>query len=198
MSIEKPRIRRSAGEARELAIAAARDLLLADGPGAVTLKAVAARIGMGHANLLHHFGSAAGLQAALMERMIVETVARVEGVVARLRAGEATPREIVDVVFDSHTHHGLARLTAWLSASGETERLKPLFAVLPALLKALEAGATIPIEEARRRIADMALLLILAGLGDGLIGPLLHETLGDDAGRTRDVVAAAMERLMAR
>ena len=40
----------------------ARILLIEAGPQAVTLKAVAARIGRTHANLLHHFGSAAELQ----------------------------------------------------------------------------------------------------------------------------------------
>src|SRR3546814_6802794 len=56
-------------ESRDAALEAARALLLESGPQAVTLKAVAARIGRTHANLLHHFGSAAGLQKALIERM---------------------------------------------------------------------------------------------------------------------------------
>ena len=47
------------------ALEAARGLLVESGPQAVTLKAVAGRIGRTHANLLHHFGSAAGLQKAL-------------------------------------------------------------------------------------------------------------------------------------
>src|ERR1043165_1401954 len=46
------------------ALEAARALLIEQGPQAVTLKGVGARIGRTHANLLHHFGSAAGLQAA--------------------------------------------------------------------------------------------------------------------------------------
>jgi AcrR family transcriptional regulator len=54
--------RLSPERSRIAAIEAARDLLIQDGPQAVTLKAVAARIGRTHANLLHHFGSAAGLQ----------------------------------------------------------------------------------------------------------------------------------------
>ena len=45
--------------AREEAVEAARDLLLAGGASAVTLKAVGERMGVGHANLIHHFGSAA-------------------------------------------------------------------------------------------------------------------------------------------
>jgi len=56
------RRRLSPEESRDNALEAARALLLEAGPQAVTLKAVAARIGRTHANLLHHFGSAAGLQ----------------------------------------------------------------------------------------------------------------------------------------
>src|SRR3546814_1652279 len=66
----KPRRQRlSPEESRARAVEAARALLLEHGPQGVTLKAVAARIGQTHANLLHHFGSAAGLQAAVMEEM---------------------------------------------------------------------------------------------------------------------------------
>ena len=64
MSIRK---RLSQEESRTVALEAARALLIELGPQAVTLKAVAARIGRTHANLLHHFGSAAGLQKALAE-----------------------------------------------------------------------------------------------------------------------------------
>lgn len=193
MSIEAPkRTRRTSEAAREAAVDAARDLLLATGPGGVTLKAVAARIGTGHANLLHHFGSAAGLQAALMDRMIRDTVQRVEAAVERLRTGEASPREIVDLVFDAHGPDGIGRLTAWLTSTGEAERLRPLFAVLRQLIRTIESGAILPVDEAHRKIVDMTLLLVLAGLGDSLIGPMLHETLGQEAGRARELVAEAM------
>src|ERR1044072_9620289 len=58
-----PRERLSPEESRAAALAAARTLLIEQGPQAVTLKAVAAAIGKTHATLLHHFGSAAGLHA---------------------------------------------------------------------------------------------------------------------------------------
>src|SRR3546814_6459339 len=63
MSIVKKRL--SPEESRSAALEAARHILIEMGPAAVTLKAVAARIDRTHANLLHHFGSAAGLQKAL-------------------------------------------------------------------------------------------------------------------------------------
>ena len=51
------RRRLSPEESRTAALVAARILLIETGPQSVTLKAVAARIGRTHANLLHHFGS---------------------------------------------------------------------------------------------------------------------------------------------
>ena len=69
MSIRK---RLTQEESRTVALEAARALLIELGPQAVTLKAVASRIGRTHANLLHHFGSAAGLQKALAEHLAVE------------------------------------------------------------------------------------------------------------------------------
>ena len=56
------RKRLSPEASRMAALEAARDILVEAGPQAVTLKAVAGRIGRTHANLLHHFGSASGLQ----------------------------------------------------------------------------------------------------------------------------------------
>ena len=73
MSIARRRL--SPEESRFAALDAARELLIEAGPQAVTLKAVAARIGRTHANLLHHFGSAAGLQRALIESMAVTITA---------------------------------------------------------------------------------------------------------------------------
>lgn len=190
------RVRRTPEAARDATIAAARELLLAEGPGAVTLKAVAARIGTGHANLLHHFGSAAGLQTALMDRMIRDTSGQVEAAVERLRTGEASPRELVDLVFEAFAGHGIGRLTAWLVSTGETERLRPLFDTLRTLLQAVERGATLPLDEARRRIGDMTLLLVLTSLGDSLIGGVLHDAVGRGAGRARELVTETLAHMM--
>ena len=63
------RKRVSPEESRAAAVTAARKLLISDGAAAVTLQAVAAMVGRTHANLLHHFGSAAGLQRALAEEI---------------------------------------------------------------------------------------------------------------------------------
>ena len=74
------RRKRSGAEVREEGLAAARRLLLDGGPGAVTLANVGEAIGMSHANVLHHFGSAAGLQSALMGSMIQDLTGALDNV----------------------------------------------------------------------------------------------------------------------
>ncbi|NWN33711.1 helix-turn-helix transcriptional regulator, partial [Klebsiella michiganensis] len=73
---------------------AARALLLEAGPQAVTLKAVAARIGRTHANLLHHFGSAAGLQKALAANIACGVTSKIGAAVMRARAGDHDDHEV--------------------------------------------------------------------------------------------------------
>ena len=99
MSISRKRL--NPEESRSVALEAARRILLADGPQAVTLKAVAAEIGRTHANLLHHFGSAAGLQSELARSIAEQVTERIAPVVERARAGETDARDIVDMTFDA-------------------------------------------------------------------------------------------------
>lgn len=198
MSITPKRLRRTAEGARTAALDAAQSRLKIDGPAAMTLKAIATDIGVTHANLLHHFGSAAGLQDALMERMIRDAIAGVATAVARLRAGAGSPRNLVDAAFDAFSEAGIGRLAAWLHAIGDAERLQPLFAVLGDLVRSLEAGAVLPPEEARERISDMTLTLVLMGLGDALAGPMLHTAVGRDRNRSREIATAMLIQTLVR
>ena len=86
MSISRKRL--NPEESRAAALEAARMLLLDQGPQAVTLKAVAAKIGQTHANLLHHFGSAAGLQAELARSIADRVTGTIAEAVERARIGE--------------------------------------------------------------------------------------------------------------
>src|SRR3546814_20444617 len=91
MSITRERL--APEESRSAALEAARRLLIKSGPQAVTLKAVGAEIGKTHANLLHHFGSAAGLQSALAHHIGARVTAGIAEAVLRARQGEADPGE---------------------------------------------------------------------------------------------------------
>ena len=77
------RTRMSSADSRAAALAAARALLVEDGAAAVTLKAVAQRIGRTHANLLHHFGSVAGLHAAMAEDIARTVSAAITAAIGR-------------------------------------------------------------------------------------------------------------------
>ena len=81
----KTRKRLSPEHSRAAALEAARALLIESGPHAVTLKAVAGRIGRTHANLLHHFGSAAGLQAELARSIAQSVTTSIGDAVERAR-----------------------------------------------------------------------------------------------------------------
>src|SRR5881296_2224908 len=124
MSIARKRL--SPEASRSAAIKAARQLLLANGPQAVTLKAVAAKIHRTHANLLHHFGSAAGLQGELARSIADSVNDRIAETVERARAGETDARVIVDQCFDAFGKEGAGALAAWMIITGNRDALDPI------------------------------------------------------------------------
>src|SRR5919107_2922037 len=141
MSISlKLRKRLSPEESRAAALEAARALLLESGPQAVTLKAVGARIGKTHGNLLHHFGSAAGLQGELARLIGERVTAEIARVVERERQGEADPREIVDRTFDAFDREGAGALAAWMILSGNRDALDPILDAIHRLVDQLGRG----------------------------------------------------------
>jgi len=176
-------------ESRSAAIAAARALLLASGPQAVTLKAVAAEVGRTHANLLHHFGSAAGLQSELARTIAERVTERIAPAVERARAGETDARDIVDMTFDAFGREGAGALAAWMILSGDREALNPILDSLRALVAQLSVG-----HEAHH-VAETTLFLVLGALGDSLLGAAIAEALGLPRDTARRLAA---ERLRAR
>jgi len=92
----------------------------------VTLKAVATRIGRTHANLLHHFGSAAGLQQALITRMAGGIVRTIGEAVLRTRTENRSPREVVDMTFDAFGKGGAGALASWMILTGNEDALNPI------------------------------------------------------------------------
>jgi AcrR family transcriptional regulator len=181
MSIARERL--SPEESRAAALEAARALLLEAGPQAVTLKAVAARIGKTHANLLHHFGSAAGLQAQLARLIAEHVTAAIGGAVERARQGEADPREIVDRTFDAFDHEGAGALAAWMILSGNRDALDPVLDAIHGLVDQLRQG------HEDRPVPETTLWLVLAALGDSLLGAAMADALGLPRDKARDLAA---------
>ena len=104
------RKRLSPEESRLAALEAARTLLIETGPQSITLKAVGARIGRTHANLLHHFGSAEGLQKALIAHMASTIVTTIKEAVIRSREAEDPAEVVVEPQFAAGVAGRLDRL----------------------------------------------------------------------------------------
>jgi AcrR family transcriptional regulator len=187
MSISGKRL--SPEQSRSAAIKAARRLLLSDGPQAVTLKAVAAKIGRTHANLLHHFGSAAGLQAELARSIAESVTSSIAESVELARAGKTDARDIVDQTFDAFGREGAGALAAWMILTGNRDALNPILDSLHGLVAQLSAG------HEDHQVAETTLSLVLTALGDSLLGPPISEALGLKRDAARELAA---ERLRAR
>ena len=170
MSIDRKRL--SPDESRDRALEAARQILLDEGPQAVTLKAVASRVGRTHANVLHHFGSAAGLQKALAGTMADQVCATIAGVVQQARRGEADPHTIVDMTFDAFDRQGAGALAIWMLLSGNEDALDP---ILAAILRLVDELA---VDNDDGRIRQETLNLVLMALGDALLGKPMADALG--------------------
>jgi AcrR family transcriptional regulator len=185
-----PRRRMTPDESRDAALEAARTLLLEEGPQAVTLKAVSARIGRTHANLLHHFGSAAGLQRALIGRMANAITTTIREAVLRARAGDQGPDEVVNLTFDAFDTGGAGALASWMILSGNEDALDPILTAIHDLVEELAEDHS----ENERPIHEETLQLVLMALGDALLGAPMARALGLPREKAR---ALAKEMLLA-
>lgn len=177
MSIRK---RLSQEESRTVALEAARALLIELGPQAVTLKAVAARIGRTHANLLHHFGSAAGLQKALAEHLAVTICATIEDAVLASRSGQGSARDVVDLTFDAFDKEGGGALATWMLMNGNEDALDPLIQAVHDLVDDLG-------DHQSGQMHNVTHALCMMALGDALMGGALAQSLGLPRTASRDI-----------
>ena len=149
----------------------------------MTLKAVAAEIGRTHANLLHHFGSAAGLQGELAKSIADSVNGSIAEAVERARAGQTDARVIVDQCFDAFGEQGAGALAAWMILTGNRDALNPILDSIRGLVAQLAVG-----HEAHH-VAESTLSLVLNALGDSLLGPPIAEALGLPRDAARDLAA---------
>lgn len=151
-------------ESRAAAVAAARALLRDEGVAAVTLKSVAARIGRTHANLLHHFGSAAELHRALAEDIARTVSASINEAIGKRRRGEASERDVVDAMFDAFHAERVGELIGWIALTRQREALEPVVNTVRSIVEDFRAaGDTRPMDR-------VTLGLVLMAIGDSLAG----------------------------
>ena len=184
MSISRKRL--NSEESRSAALEAARALLLEHGPQAVTLKAVAAKVGRTHANLLHHFGSAAGPQAELALSIADRVTGSIAEAVERARAGEKDVREVVDGTFDAFDREGAGALAAWMILSGNRDALDPILNSIRGLVSQLQVG------HEEHHGPESTLWLVLAALGDSLLGQPITNALGLERDAARRIATDAL------
>jgi AcrR family transcriptional regulator len=177
---------------RAQALAAARRLIVG-GPGNVlTMRAVADAAGVTYPNLSHHFGSAAGLHAAIAEDLVREVLAGLQNVGRGMNAPKPDYRALVDRVFDLFDRDGLGRLLGWLVHSGEAARLEPVNRMLADFIATRSQGRS---RAEAARIARVALIVCFAAYSESIVGPALGKVLGASAAVRREYFSAALEAL---
>jgi AcrR family transcriptional regulator len=181
------RKRLSPEESREAAIEAARALLVEEGPQAVTLKAVAARIGRTHANLLHHFGSAGDLQRALIKHLADKITAQIGAAAKRARETDQNPREVVDMTFDAFAR-GAGAMASWMILTGNQNALDPILEAIHNLVEELSEDHA----PGRMSIHEETLQLVLTALGDALLGGPMAKALGLPREKARELAVNAL------
>lgn len=186
MSIVRKRL--SPEESREAALEAARELLLESGPQSVTLKAVAAKIGRTHANLLHHFGSAAGLQKALVASLAGGVTAKIGEAILRARETDHNPREVVDLTFDAFDKGGAGALASWMILSGNQDVLDPILEAIQKLVDMIAKDH----DHDGLTLQEETLQLVLTAMGDALLGAPMAKALNLPRGAARDLATKAM------
>lgn len=194
MTITPARRRRRQPDAlRDEAIAAARAMLIADGPAAITLQRVAAALGMTHGSITHHFGSAANLQAAVADALAAELLADVRAGACALKAGSIDEAALVDLVFDAFERTGAGRLIGWLAAH-DSPLLEPLFDRFARLPQALAADREPGAAFTQHELPAIIEGVVIPALASAQIGGALVAALGLPARYIRERVARALAR----
>ncbi|WP_370451819.1 TetR/AcrR family transcriptional regulator [Brevundimonas sp. SPF441] len=173
-------------------MAAARVRLLHGGPDSVTLKAVADDLGVTHANLIHHFGSAEGLQSALMGSMVADLSNALDTAIARLRTDDGAPLELINAVFDAFADGGAGKLAAWIVLKGDLTHLEPVRAAVNGLVRAIAEKLGDPSKPSRDQLSSAVLFIAMSAFGDALIGGPLRDMLGQEDNASRKVVASLL------
>ncbi len=173
------RIRRTAENAREIILDEAEKLLIDHGPEGVKAATIAARIGVAHSNVLHHFGGVAGLRLALVERMLGALAAQIAAVLADRDPDASAIDAAVTAVFDMLSQRGYARLIAWIVLSDELIPSERLVAPLQAFTAIIESKLTpyMTRHAAKAASGRIVRLIATAAVGEGLVGHVLDDVL---------------------
>jgi len=136
------RKRRTADEARGAILDVAEELLVAAGPAGIRLQEVAAKAGLSHPTVLHHFGSREGLVEAVVARALDSLHAGLLTAVQTASSGPDEVAELLDRVFETLFVGGHARAVLWLALEGYEGTMEQLH-VRPLALAVHEVRCTL-------------------------------------------------------
>lgn len=185
------RIRRAAPDMRIQALAAARQLIVDRPSEVLTMRAVAEAAGVTHPNLSHHFGSLAGLHAALAEELVRELFAGIRALGLDMDNNDDY-KPLVERVFELFDERGLGRVLGWLERSGETDRLEPVKALLTQFMAELAVGRS---KKEATIFARDALVLAFSAYAESSVGRLLGSILKISAAERRSYFVKALTAL---
>jgi len=210
-----PRVRKKRERMREEILAAARDILLREGPEAVTLNAVSGRLDMTKPALYHYFDSKEALGRSLVTTLIDEEINALMEVLAEV---ESADRLLGTMIRGFHAHYA-DRLHAFRFVYGQSQLYTiPVFGVDADMIRNEITPSTRRLfdrlesqlassdlsgdrRQSIRRLAFVAWtsalgLVTMLGIAEATRDPLLHsdEVLVDTLANAFDARAAAQLR----
>ena len=99
--------------------------------------------------------------------------------------------EIVDRTFDAFGKGGAGALAAWMILSGNRDALDPILAAIRSLVDQLSVA------HEDHKVPESTLSLVLAALGDSLLGEPIAEALGLPREASRDIAAEGLRSRIA-
>ncbi|GAA3591249.1 TetR/AcrR family transcriptional regulator [Kribbella ginsengisoli] len=169
------RIRRTPEESRRAILQAAEELLVEGGLDAVTVRAVAKRIGITDAGVAHHFGSRQDLLVALLRHGGRRMRAAIEQAVAEWADSQADVNGLIRTIARVYDQ-GYAELAVALHAAGWEDPgvgfLEPVVQILHATRT--RAGRPGPLADTRLAVAALHQALAL----DATYGPAFRRSAG--------------------
>ena len=101
------------------------------------------------------------------------------------RAGEGTPRDVVDLTFDAFDKEGGGALATWMLMSGNEDALDPILEAIHDLVEDLQ-------EEGSGSMREVTHALCLMAMGDALMGGPLTLSLELPRTAARDTAEAML------
>ena len=192
------RIRRTPADLRTEALAAARKLIVEGSGETLTMRAVADAIGVTYPNLSHHFGSAAGLHAAVAEELVRELLETLRATGAEMQRPLENPERVVEVFFDMFDRDGLGRLVGWLARADDEGAAVRVHELVEEHIGKIQERYPDQAATLRGLFPKIALILTLTAYAESSAGRLLGISLGLSAEQRRAAVVEALAAMKMR